>query len=99
MGSRNDKGVVGKGKEDATTVFPSDDAKVSHNWRSLFVNRPKSYSSLAFFNPSTVDGKVTINPPPEAVAEGVGIWEGSLVGQFFNKRLPLHVVRSFVKRL
>ena len=44
-------------------------------------------------------GYLTINPPPEAVAEGVGIWEGSLVGQFLDKRLPLHVVRSFVERL
>ena len=46
-----------------------------------------------------MDGKVTINPPAEAVVEGVGLWEGSLVGQFFHKRLPLHVVRSFVEQL
>ena len=99
LGSRYDKGVVGKGKGDTTAGLPSNDAKFSHNWRSLFVNRPKSCSSLAFYKPSTVDGKVTINPPPEAVAEGVGLWEGSLVGQFFDRRLPLHVVRSFVERL
>ena len=99
LGSKYDKGVVGKGKGDTTVGLPSDEAKLSHNWRSLFVNRPKSCSTLAFYNPSTVDGKVTINPPPEAVAEGVGIWEGSLVGQFFDRRLPLHVVRSFVERL
>ena len=77
----------------------SDDAKVSHNWRSLFANRPKSCSSLAYYNPSTLVGQVTINPPPEAVVEGVGIWEGSLVGQFLDKRLPLHVVKSFVDQL
>ena len=99
LGARNDKWVVGKSKGDTTSVLPSDDAKGSKNWRSLFVNRPKSCSSLAFYNPSTVDGKLTINPPPEAVAEGVGMWEGSLVGQFLDKRLPLHVIRSFIERL
>ena len=35
----------------------------------------------------------------EAVAEGVKLWEGCLVGQFFDKRLPLHVVRAAVDRL
>ena len=84
LGSRYDKEVVGKGKGDTTAGLPSNDAKFSHNWRSLFVNRPKSCSSLAFYKPSKVDGKMTINPPPEAVAEGVGLWEGSLVGQFFD---------------
>ena len=74
-------------------------ATVTHNWRSLFVKRPKSCSTLAFYKPSKLDGKVTVNPPPEAVAEGVGLWEGSLVGQFFDKRLPVHVVKSFVERL
>ena len=74
-------------------------ASVSHNWRSLFVNRLKSCSTLPFYKPSKLDGKMTVNPPPEAVAEGVGLWEGSLVGQFFVKRLPVHVVKSFVERL
>ena len=98
MGSRTDKGFAGRGRGATAAILQSDDAKVNHNWRSLFVNGPKSCSTLAFYNPSTVDGKVTVNPPPEAVAEGVGIWEGSLVGQFFDKRLPLHV-KSFVERL
>ena len=99
MGSRTDKGFEGTDKGATAAVLQSDDAKVSHNWRSLFANRPKSCSSLAYYNLSTVDGKVTINPPPEAVTEGVGIWEGSLVGQFLDKRLPLHVVKFFVELL
>ena len=99
LGSRTDKGFVGRGRGATAAVLHLDDAEVSHNWRSLFMNRPKPCSTLAFYNPSTVDGKVTVNPPPEAVAEGVGIWEGSLVGQFFDKRLPLHVIKSFVERL
>ena len=93
-----DKGVFGKGSRGTTAVFSLNDAK-DHNWMSLFVNRPKSCSSLVFTNPSIVDGKVIINPPAEAVVEGVGIWEGCLVGQFFDKRLPLHVVKSLVARL
>ena len=99
LGSRIDKGFAGRGREATAAVLHSDDAEVSHNWRSLFANRPKSSSTLPFYNPSTVDGKVTVNPPPEAVAEGVGLWEGSLVGQFFDRRLPLHVVKSLVERL
>ena len=98
LGSRTDSKVFGKGRGASAAVLQSD-AKISQNWRSPFVNRPKSCSPLAFYNPTTVDGKVTINPPAEAVVEGVGLWEGSLVGQFFDKRLPLHVVRSFVERL
>ena len=92
------KRVFGKGRGDSAAALQSNDFKFSH-WRSLFVNRPKSFSPLAFFNPTIVNGKVTINPPAEAVAEGIGLWEESVVGQFFHKRLPLHVVRSFVERL
>ena len=99
MGSRIDKRACGLGREASAAAMQSEDAKISHNWRSLFVNRPKSCSPLAFYSPTTVDGKVTINPPAEAVVEGVGLWEGSLVGQFFDKRLPLHVVSSLVERL
>ena len=71
----------------------------SPNWRSLFTGRPKSCAPLVFSSPSRVDGKMIINPPAEAVVKGVGIWEGCLVGQFFDKRLSLHVVRSIVDRL
>ena len=92
------KRIFGKGRGDSAAALQSNDSKFSH-WRSLFVNRAKSYSPLAFANPTIVNGKVTINPPAEVVAEGIGLWEGSLVGQFFDKRLPLHVVRSFVERL
>ena len=46
-----------------------------------------------------MDGKKIIQPPAAAVLEGVEFWEGSLVGQFFDKGLPLHVVRSIVDRL
>ena len=66
------------------------------NWRSLFADLPKSYDPLVFSTPSIVDGKTVIIPPAEALLEGVEFWEGCLVGQFFDKRLPLHVVRSIV---
>ena len=99
IGSKFDNKFDGRGNGATAAVLHSNDHKVSHKWRSLFANRPKSCSQLAYYNPSTLDGKVTINPPPEAVVEGVGIWEGSLVGQFLDKRLPLHLVKSFVGRL
>ena len=69
------------------------------NWRSLFAGRPKSCAPLVFSTPSIVDGKTVINPPVGAVLEGVEFWEGCIVGQLFEKRLPLHVVRSIIDRL
>ena len=69
------------------------------NWRSLFEGRPKFGAPLVFSTPTRVDGKMIINPLAEAVVEGVGIWEGCLVGQFLDRRLPRHVVRTFVERL
>ena len=109
---RSGKGVFGKGSDGSVAVMPSGDPRAclsmgdrglpessSPNWKSLFVGRPKSCVLLVFSSPSRVDGKMIINPPAEAMVEGVGIWEGCLVGQFFDKRLPIHVVRSFVDRL
>ena len=61
------KRVFGKGRGDSAAALQSNDSKFSH-WRSLFVNRAKSFSPLAFVNPTIVNGKVTINPPAEAVA-------------------------------
>ena len=86
-------------REATEDVLPYGEAKASHNWKSLFDKRPKSYTPLVYSIPARVDGQLIINPPAEAVEEGLGIWEGCLVGQFFDKRLPLHVVRSLVERL
>ena len=58
----NAKRVFGKGRDDSVAALQSNDSKFSH-WRSLFANRAKSYSPLAFVNPTIVNGKVTINPP------------------------------------
>ena len=97
--SVSSSGKVGKSQGVTEDVLSTEDAKASQNWRSLFVNRPKSYTPLVHSNPARVNGKVIINPPSEAVEEGLGIWEGCLVGQFFDKRLPLHVVKILVERL
>ena len=74
-------------------------AATSPNWKSLFSVKPKVCAPMAFSEPPIVDGQRVIQPPAEAVLEGVEMWEGSLVGQFFDKGLPLHVVRSIVDRL
>ena len=71
----------------------------AQNWRSLFADGPKSYAPLVFSSPSIVDGKTVIIPPAGAVLEGVEFWEGCIVGQSLDKRLPLHVVRSIFDRL
>ena len=66
------------------------------SWKSLFSANSATKSLLGFFAPERVDGKPVIHPPVEAVVEGMKLWEGFLVGQFFDKRLPLHVVRAAV---
>ena len=106
------KGVFGKNRGAIKAVIPSRDPRASLsmgdlglpvtsylNWKVLFVGRPNSCAPLVFSTPYRVDRKMIINPHAEAVVEGVGIWEGCLVGQFFDKRLPLHVVRSMADRL
>ena len=69
------------------------------SWKSLFSANSGTKSSLGFFALERVDGKPVIHPPAEAMVEGMKLWEGCLVGQFFDKRLPLHVVRAAVEKL
>ena len=71
------------------------------SWKSLFTSTANSgtKSPLEYFAPTRVDGKPVIQPPVDTVAEGTKLWEGCLVGQFFDKRLPLHVVRAAVEKL
>ena len=69
------------------------------NWKSLFSIPSRSSSPLVFSIPSRVNGRLVVKPPDEAVFEGVGLWQGCLVGQFFDKRIPLHVVKLVVDRL
>ena len=71
------------------------------SWKSLFTSTANSgtKSPLEYFAPTRVNGKPVIQPPVDAVAEGTKLWEGCLVGQFFDKRLPLHVVRAAVEKL
>ena len=99
MLGENEKSCLKNYHDLAEDALSTGVAKAIQNWRSLFVNRPKPCTPLVYSNPSRVDGKVIINPPSEAVEEGLGIWEGCLVGQFFDKRLPLHVVKIVVERL
>ena len=69
------------------------------NWNKLFSAPIRSNPKLDFYAPACVDGVPEIHPPNEAVFEGVSMWKGSLVGQFFDKRLPIHVVRATVNKL
>ena len=52
---------------------------------------------LDFFAQPCVDGTPVIHPPAEAMFEGMSLWKGCLVGQFFDK--PIHVVRGAVDKL
>ena len=66
---------------------------------NLFSAPIRSNPKLDFYAPGCVDGAPEIHPPDEAVFEGVSMWKGCLVGQFFDKRLPIHVVRETVDKL
>ena len=68
-------------------------------WNNFFSAPIISNPKLDFYAPSCVDGVPEIHPPDEAVFEGVSMWKGCLVGQFFDKRLPIHVVRATVDKL
>ena len=68
-------------------------------WNNLFSAPIRSNPKLDFYAPASVDGVPEIHPPDEPVFEGVSMWKGCLVGQFFDKRLPIHVVRATVDKL
>ena len=69
------------------------------NWKTFFSATTRTKSTLDFFAPARVDGSLVIHPPAKAVSEGMSMWKGCLVGQFFDKRLPLHVVKAKVDKL
>ena len=68
-------------------------------WNNLFSAPIRTNPKLDFYAPACVEGVLEIHPPDEAVSEGVSMWKGCLVGQFFDWRLPIHVVRVMVYKL
>ena len=65
----------------------------------MFLAPIRSNPKLDFYALACVDGVPEIHPPDEAVFEGVSMWKGCLVGQLFDQRLPIHVVRATVDKL
>ena len=82
-----------------TQKRPQERIQVISGWNSLFSAKAVTKSPLEFVAPEIVDGKPVIEPPAEVVVEGMMLWEDCLVGQFFDKRLPLHVVRAAIEKL
>ena len=68
-------------------------------WMNLFSAPTITNSTLDFFAPASVDGTPVIHPSVKVVFEGMSLWKGCLVGQFFDKRLPIHVVRIVVDKV
>ena len=68
-------------------------------WNNIFSAPIRTNPKLDFYAPACVDGVPEIHPPDEAVFEGVSMWKGCLVGQFFDRILPIHVVRVMVDKL
>ena len=54
---------------------------------------------MQFFEPKRIDGKVVVQPPTEAVDEGIANWESSLIGQFLDKATSFLLVKRFVEAL
>ena len=53
-------------------------------WKNLFSTPTRTNSTLYFLTPACVNGTHVIHPPAEAVFEGMSMWKGCLVGQFFD---------------
>ena len=97
VGSRTENEVVPLSS--MTQKRPQERIQVISGWKSLFSAKTVTKSPLEFVAPEIVNGKPMIEPPAEAVIEGMMLWEDCLVGQFFDKRLPLHVVRAAIEKL
>jgi len=55
--------------------------------------------SLQYFEPKRQDGKIIVQPPKEAIEEGISKWSSSLIGQFLDKPLPFYVVKRTVESI
>ena len=82
-----------------TTWVRKGDREPIKCWNNMFSAPTRSNPKLDYYAPTCVDGVPEIHPPDEAVFEDVSMWMGCLVAQFFDKRLPIHVVRATVDRL
>jgi hypothetical protein len=71
---------------------------VAQDWRKLFQHE-KSIGALQYFAPSCENGKVVVKPPLEAIEEGISKWSSSLIGQFFDKRLPYYIVKKTMESI
>lgn len=76
-------------KESTVEASPSLKSQPDHpedvqDWRKFF-RSGKPLGALQYFEPSRVNGKIIVNPPQEAINEGIQKWSSSLVGQFFDK--------------
>jgi len=68
------------------------------DWRQLFQSE-KTLGSLQYFEPKRQDGKIIVQPPKEAIEEGISKWSSSLIGQFLDKPLPFYVVKRTIERI
>jgi hypothetical protein len=68
------------------------------DWRQLFQSE-KTLGSLQYFEPRRQDGKIIVQPPKEAIEEGISKWSSSLIGQFLDKPLPFYVVKRTIERI
>ena len=102
MGSNLRRFPVGGGQLDQVRHFSwvrKGEREPIKQWTNLFSAPTSSNPKLEFYAPACVEGEPEIHPPAEAVLEGVSMWKNCLVGQFFDKRLPIHVVRTTVDKL
>ena len=103
--ARKGSGLAENGYVHLNTDFPvTIDMEMANvptvkSWKSLVSMPMKTGDPLQFYEPHYAEGKLVAKPLVEAVNEGIDMWNGCLVGQFLDKRLPFPVVRSLVNRL
>jgi len=95
---------VGEKVTQAPLTRMEEDAPGKHSgkgvqdWRQFFHSK-KSFGSLQYHEPNRKDGRVIVQPPKEAIEEGILKWSSSLIGQFLEKPLPFYVVKRTVENI
>jgi hypothetical protein len=95
---------VGEKVTQAPLTRMEEDAPDKHSgkgiqdWRQFFHSK-KSFGSLQYHEPNRKDGRVIVQPPKEAIEEGILKWSSSLIGQFLEKPLPFYVVKRTVENI
>ena len=66
-------------------------------WASLF--RTSSKGSLPSTLLKAIGDKVVVVPPKEVIAQGIWVWENSLIGQLIYAKMPYTVIYRIIEKI